>query len=156
MGFVSSIIEFRPILNRIPEYHHFCKQVCIILDRIVGSSDPEVLVDQVSDLSSTKKPILSFWAFCSSRLHLLLKWVLWMILFSAKAIFASSTLKSGIRIPLTEREDFKSSTESTISTPLIHSIASVKNCEQVHTSVFESYLPTSKCCWRSEFVKMRI
>ena len=25
-------------------------------------------------------------------------------------------------------------------------VASVGNCEQVHTSVFESYLPTSKCC----------
>ena len=30
----------------------------MILDRIVGSSDPEVLVDQVSDLSSTKETVL--------------------------------------------------------------------------------------------------
>ena len=29
----------------------------IILDRIVGSSDPEVLVDQVSDLSSAKETV---------------------------------------------------------------------------------------------------
>ena len=58
-----------------------------------------------------------------------------MILFSAEAIFASSTSKSGIRIPLTENEDLKSSTESTISTSLIHSIASVGNCELVHTSI---------------------
>ena len=58
-----------------------------------------------------------------------------MILFSAEAILASSTSKSGIRIPLTDNEDLKSSTESTISTSLIHSIASVRNCEQVHTSV---------------------
>ena len=29
----------------------------MILDRIVGSSDPEVLVDQVSDLSSSKETI---------------------------------------------------------------------------------------------------
>ena len=35
-----------------------CKQVGIILDRIVGSSDAEVLVDQVSDLSSTKETVL--------------------------------------------------------------------------------------------------
>ena len=35
-----------------------CKQVGIILDRIVGSSDPELLVDQVSDLSSTKETVL--------------------------------------------------------------------------------------------------
>ena len=29
-----------------------------MLDRIVGSSDPEVLVDQVSDLSSSEKAVL--------------------------------------------------------------------------------------------------
>ena len=58
-----------------------------------------------------------------------------MILFSAEAILASGTSKSGIRIPLTDDEDFKSSTESTISTSLIQCIASVGNCEQVHTSV---------------------
>ena len=58
-----------------------------------------------------------------------------MILFSAEAIVASSTSKSGIRIPLTDDEDFKSSTESTISTSLVQCIASVGNGEQVHTSV---------------------
>ena len=73
--------------------------------------------------------------FCSSRLILLLKWELWMILFSAEAILASSTSKFGIWIPVTDDEDFKASTESTISTSLIHCIASVRNCEQVHTSV---------------------
>ena len=30
----------------------------MILDRIVGSSDPEELVDQVSDLSSMKETVL--------------------------------------------------------------------------------------------------
>ena len=59
-----------------------------------------------------------------------------MILFSAEAILALSNSKSGIRVPLTEHEDVRSSTDSTISTSLIHSIASVRNCEQVHTSVF--------------------
>ena len=32
-----------------------CTKVGIILDRVVGSSDPEVLVDQLSDLSSSKE-----------------------------------------------------------------------------------------------------
>ena len=59
-----------------------------------------------------------------------------MILFGAEAILASSNSKSGPRAPLTEREDLRSSTESTISTSLIHRIAYVGNCEQVHTSVF--------------------
>ena len=58
-----------------------------------------------------------------------------MILFSAQAILASSTSKVGIEIPRLDDEEFKSSTESTISTSLIHCIASVRNCEQVHTSV---------------------
>ena len=58
-----------------------------------------------------------------------------MILFSAGAILASSTSKIGIRIRITDDEDYKSSTESTISTSLIQCIASVGNCEQVHTSV---------------------
>ena len=58
-----------------------------------------------------------------------------MIRFSADAIFASSTSKSGVRIPSIEHEDLRSSTDSTIFTSLIHSIASVGNCELVHTSV---------------------
>ena len=58
-----------------------------------------------------------------------------MILFSAEAIFASSIPKFGIEIPRIDDEDLNSSTESTNSTYLIHSIASEGNCEQVHTSV---------------------
>ena len=34
--------------------------VGIILDGIIGSSDPEVLVDQVSNLSSAKETVLFF------------------------------------------------------------------------------------------------
>ena len=58
-----------------------------------------------------------------------------MILFSAEAILASSNSESGPGVPLIEREDLRSSSDSTISISLIHSIASVGNCEQVHTSV---------------------
>ena len=43
-----------------------------------------------------------------------------MILFSAEAILASSSSKFCIWILLTDDEDFNSSTESTISTSLIH------------------------------------
>ena len=58
-----------------------------------------------------------------------------MILFVLKQSSYRVLQKSGIRIPLTKHEDIKSSTESTISTSLIQSIASAGNCEQVHTSV---------------------
>ena len=55
-----------------------------------------------------------------------------MILFSAEAILASITSKVSIEIPLVDDEE---STESTISTSLIHCIVSVRNCEQVRTTV---------------------
>ena len=79
-----------------------------------------------------------------------------MILFSAEAIFASSTSKFGIGIPLVDDEDFKSSTESTISTSLIqkHSFR-----RKLWTSTYvslESYLPASKGGWCWEFVEMKI
>ena len=79
-----------------------------------------------------------------------------MILFSAEAIFASSTSKSGIRIPITEHEDLGSSTESTNSTSLIHSIASVGNCEQVHTSVLNLIFQQANVAGVGEFVEMKI
>ena len=72
-----------------------------------------------------------------------------MILFSAEAILASSTAKFGIEIPRIDDEDLNSSTESTNSTSLIHCIASVGNCEQVHTSVlnliFQTWLVKGIC-----------
>ena len=78
-----------------------------------------------------------------------------MILFSAEAILASSTSNFGIEIPRIDDEDLKSSTESTISTSLIHCKASVGNCEQVYLGL-ESYLPASKRGWCREFVEMKI
>ena len=76
-----------------------------------------------------------------------------MILFSAEAMFASSTSKFGIRIPLTDDEDFKSSTESTMSTSLIQCIASVGNCEQVHTSVLNLIFQQANVAGVVEFVE---
>ena len=121
----SGTKEFRPTWNRIPEHHHieeqFFKQVGIVLDRIMAPSDPEVLIDLRSNLSSAKETVL-FRAFCSSRLILLLNWELWMILFSAEAILASSTSKFGIEIPRVDDQNLQSTTESTNSTSLTHSI----------------------------------
>ena len=117
----------------------------------------EVLVDQVSCLCLPRRKRSSLWAFISSRLTFFLKRVFWMILFSAEAILASSTSKFGIWIPLTDDEDLRSSTDSTISTSLIHSIASIGNCEQVHTSVLNLIFQQANVVsvgnlskWRSE------
>ena len=80
-----------------------------------------------------------------------------MILFSADAILASSTSTFGIEIPRIDDEDLNSSTDSTNSTSLIHCIASVGNCEQVHTSVLNLICQQAKVAgvgnlemWRSE------
>ena len=79
-----------------------------------------------------------------------------MILFSAEAIFASSSSKSAsIRIPPTEHEDFRSSTESAISTSLIHCKASVGNCE-LHTSVLNLIFQQGNVAGVVEFVKIKI
>ena len=53
-----------------------------------------------------------------------------MILFKAEAILASSISKFGKSLPSIDREDFKSSTESTISTSLIHDISFEGKSEQ--------------------------
>ena len=123
----------------------------------MAPSDPEVIVDQVGNLSAAKETVLFLGLFCSSRLILLLNWELWMILFRADAILASSTSKFGIEIPRVDDEDLNSSTESTNSTSLIHCIASVGNCEQVHTSVLNLIFQQAKVAgvgnlskWRSE------
>ena len=98
----------------------------------MDSSDPEVIVDQASNLSATKETVLLLGLlFLQTDSPFELEF--WMILFSAEAILASSTSKFGIEIPRIDDEDLNSSTESTISTSLIHCIASVGNCEQVHT-----------------------
>ena len=79
-----------------------------------------------------------------------------MILFSAEAILASCTSKFGIRIPLTDDDDFSSSTESTISTSLIQCIGSVGNCEQVHASVLNLIFQQGNVAWCGEFIKRKI
>ena len=76
--------------------------------------------------------------------------------FSAEAIFASSTSKSGVRIPFLEREDLRSSTNSTVSTSLIQCIASVGNCEQIHTSVLNFIFQQANFVECREFVEMKI
>ena len=53
-----------------------------------------------------------------------------MIFFREDAILASSTSKFGKWVPLIDRDDFQSSTESTISTSLTHNNASEGKLEQ--------------------------
>ena len=64
---------------------------------------------QASNLSSSEETVF-FVSFHFLQTDLFLEaGVLWMILFSAEAIFASSTSNSGIRILLAENEEFTSS-----------------------------------------------
>ena len=74
----------------------------------MAPSHPEVIVDQVGNLSTANETVL-FLGCCSFRLILLLNWELWMILFSGEEILASSTSKFGIEIPRVDDEDIESS-----------------------------------------------
>ena len=60
-----------------------------------------------------------------------MRWELRMIFFRAEAIFASSISKFGKSLQQTDRGDFNSSNEQTISTSLIHNIVSDRKSEQV-------------------------
>ena len=72
------------------------------------------------------------------------------------ANLALSTSKFGIEIPRIDDEDLNSSTESTNSTSLIHCIASVRGCEQVHTLVLNLIFQQANVAGVKERVKMRI
>ena len=121
----------------------------------MDSNDPEVIVDQVSDLSSTKETVLFLGFFCSSRLTFLLNWELWMILFSAETILASSSSKFGIEY-----------TASITKILIIHWINQLHFFDPLHrfrrklwTSTYlglEPYLPTSKRRWCMELLKVKI
>ena len=69
-----------------------------------------------------------------------------MILFRAEALFASSISKFGKFFPETDREDFNSSNEPTISTSLIHNIASDGKSEQVVTWFLNRIFHTQNDC----------
>ena len=88
----------------------------------------------------------SFGAFCSSRLTFFLNWEFWMILFRAEAIFASSISKFGKSFPFSDREDFSSSKESTISTSVIHNKASAGKSEPLETCVMNLVFHTKNDC----------
>ena len=97
----------------------------------------------------------SFWAFCSSRLTFFLNWEFLMTLFRAEAVFASNISKFGKSFPQTDREDFNSSKKSTISTSLIHNIASNGKSEQVVTWFLKRIFlccPTIEFCGKSTSV----
>ena len=79
-----------------------------------------------------------------------------MILFSAEAILASSTSKFGIEIPRVDDEDLIHPLNQQNSTSLIHCIASVGNCEQVHTSVLNLIFQQAKVAGVVNLSKWRV
>ena len=107
----------------------------------MSTSHSEVVIDHEGDLSPSQEPVL-FLGFLFLEANLLLNWGFWMILFRAEAIFASSISKFGKFFPITDREDFSSSKESTISTSLIHNIASDGKSEPFETCVLNRVFHT--------------
>ena len=74
------MIEVHPISYRIPERHRCkeaflnviaaksdCEWISAIKNGIMSASNPEIVVDHVSDLSSAKEPILFLSFLFSSR-----------------------------------------------------------------------------------------
>ena len=138
----------------ISSFRRFCKQVAISLDRIVGSSDPEVLVDQESDLSSTKETVLFLGLLVPKD---------WFFFWTGYyGWFGSVPKQSSHRV--LQNLAFEFLLQSTkildhplISTSLIQCIASIGNCEQVHTSVLNLIFQQANVAgvgtlskWRSE------
>ena len=97
----------------------------MVFDRIMDSSDPEVIVDQVSNLPATKETVLLL-GFLFLQTDSSFEMGIMNDFVQCYAILASSTSKFGIEIPRIDDEDHKSSTESTISTSLIQCMASVR------------------------------
>ena len=121
----------------------------------MAPSDPEVIVDQVGNLSAAKETVL-FLGLLFLQTDSPFELGIMDDLFSAEAILASSTSKFGIEIPRVDDEDLNSSTESTNSTSLIHCIASVGNCEQVHSSVLNLIFQQAKVAGVGNLSKWRI
>ena len=121
----------------------------------MSASNSEMLVDHVSSLSSAKEPVLFLgfllleadpcvWAFCSSRLTLVLKNGFKMILSRADAIFASSIAKFGNLYPRMDCDVIRSSTGLAISTSLIHNSVSAGKTWTGTYFGLEIRLPTLK------------
>ena len=123
----------------------------------MGSSDPEVLVEQVSDLTSAKETVLFFGLFVPPD---------WPFFWSENYGWFCSVLKQSSR-RATQNSAFEVLLQNTkildhpLNQPappsLIHSTASVRNCEQVHTSVLNLIFQQANVAgvgnlskWRSE------
>ena len=126
-----------------------CKHVDIIFDRITGSIDPEVLIDQVSNLSSAKETVLLL-GFLFLQTHLSLEAD---IMDDSVQCWSNSRVDyfNIWRIPFAEHEDLRSSTDSTISTSLIHSTASRG---KLWTSTYLSLQSSLPYKWRSEICNL--
>ena len=87
----------------------------------------------------------SFWAFCSSEADLLFELgILDDLVQSRGNLRGPSISKFGKSFPYTDREDFRPSKESTISTSLIHNTASDGKIRTTWDLCFESCFPHQK------------
>ena len=124
------MIDFRPISFRSPEHHRFEDWQRTNLHGQERWHEHQWLA---SSRRSCKRCLprrnrSSYWAFCSCRLTSLLKWV--GILDDLVQSTSHSRVQHsffGKSLPSIDREDVHSSTESTISTSLIHYIPSEGN-----------------------------
>ena len=98
----------------------------------MSATNPKVVVDHEGDLSFSYKLVL-FLGFLFLETDTLLELGFLDDLVYSRSNFRVQLFKFGKLFPETDREDFNSSNESTISTSLIHNIASDGKSEQVVT-----------------------
>ena len=157
---LSLIIKFRPTLNRTPEYRHFQDQQWIGRH---NSRKNHWLLWPGSTHRSGKQSL-----FREGNGPVSGPFVPpdWFFFWNGNYGWFCSVLKQSshqvpqnlvIEIPRVDDEDLNSSTESTNSTSLIQCMASVGNCEQVHTSVLNLIFQQTNVAgvgtlskWRSE------
>ena len=157
MGFVSSIIEFRPILNRIPEYHHFQEQLLIGLHNSRQNREPQ----WPGSIRRSSK--LSVFLGGSGPLCELFVPPDWPFFWIGSSGWFGSVLKQFSR--RVTQSLAKSSSGGARRCEIIHWFNHLHFFDPQHsflrklrTSTYlglEPYLPASKCCWCREFVKMK-
>ena len=98
----------------------------------------------------------SFWAFCSWRLTFFLNWEFWMIFVQSRSNSRIQHLEFWKIFPQTDREDFNTSNESTISTSLIHNTASDGTSEPLETCVLNLVFQVINDCGPRQLVELQL
>ena len=126
-------VELRHIFYRIPEYYHNEEEQRIDRRNPIRYHERQSLESSRRSWRRSVWTLVLILGFLLLETDLLLEFRILDDLVQSRSNLHVQHLKSEIFFPITVREDFNSSNESTVSTSLIHNIASGGNWEQVVT-----------------------